>query len=132
MSVPASTQTDVPVTVADRMQATQTLAGVTADGATSPTEADSADIEDWDDLFRVIRTRLGETDDDALAGPPRRWSGNGQSRLRPELLQCVAALHLLHPTVMRELGRLDQLERAVVDAHSALARVRGDLIGNRS
>ena len=89
------------------------------------------DIEDWDDLFRVIRKQLGETDDDALAVPPRRMSGNGQSRISPELLKCVAALHLLHPAVMRELGRHDQLERAVVEAHGALARVRGDIIGIR-
>ena len=129
MIVPASKQTDRPVPGSARMQPPPIVAGATADVTASQAASDSTGIQDWDDLFRVIRTRLGEADDDALAGSPRRWSGNGQSRVSPELLQCVAALHLLHPTVMRELGRLDQLECAVVDAHSALARVRGDIIG---
>ena len=114
-----------------QVPAAQSAADYATGPASAPAERGADDIEDWDDLFRVIRKRLGEMDDDPLSQSPGRWSAGAQSRVSPALLKCVAALHLLHPTVLREMRRHDQLEREVIGAHGAFARVRGDLIGPR-
>lgn len=108
-----------------------TMQDPVADPAVSSLEDDIAAIEDWDDLFRVIRKRLGETDDETLSMSSGVAGEGAQSRVSPALLKCVAQLHLLHLTVMGDLRRHDQLEREVVDAHGTLARLRGDIIGSR-
>ena len=113
----------------DSVPGISTGVDVVAAPAPGQTDGDPARIETWDDLFRVIRQSLGETDDWFPAMSAGASSLAANSRLSPGVLQCVAELHRLHPTVMRELGRHAQLETQVLDAHSALARVRGDLIG---
>ena len=127
----APIRADKQVKLRYQVPAAQSAADHATGPAPAPAERGADDIEDWDDLFRVIRKRLGEMDHDPLSQSPGRRSAGAQSRVRPALLKCVAALHLLHPTVMREMRRHDQLEREVIDAHGAFARVRGDFIGPR-
>ena len=127
----ARTRADKREKLRHEVPAAQTIADPAAGPTPGPAERGADDIEDWDDLFRVIRKRLGEMDDDPLSQSPGRWSAGAQSRVSPALLKCVAALHLLHPSVIREMRRHDQIEREVIDAHCAFPRVGGDLTGPR-
>lgn len=77
-----------------------------------------------------MRKRLGEMGDPFLAGTTGAVDPGPDNRVSPRLLRTVAELHRLHPTVMRVLGRQAKIESEVLDAHSELARVRGDLIGS--
>ena len=118
-------------TPAHKLASLQRGTGSAPDGTAEAAPNVGADdgIQDWDDLFQVMRASLGEAGDEPLDLPLERWPAGKPPRLSPALLQCVAALHRLHPAVLRRLDRQAQIERELVDAHRTLAQVRGDLIG---
>lgn len=92
-------------------------------------DGDHAPIRNWDELFHFIRRSIGETDDWSPPLLSRTPSGAPDSRISPALFRCVAELHRLHPTVMQELRRHEQIEQLLLDAYAGLANVRGDLTG---
>jgi len=92
-------------------------------------DGDHAPIGSWDELVRFIRRGIGKTDDWSPLPVSRTPSGTPDTRISPALFRCVAELHRLHPTVMQELRRHEQIEQLVLDAYAGLASDRGDLIG---
>ena len=89
-------------------------------------------IGDWGGLLSAVQSRLrlavGERLVEALAPQVHDTAG----RIQASVLECVAALDPLHATLKHELGRRQQLEREVLDARTALAQARADLVGTQA
>lgn len=84
-------------------------------------------ISDWDELFSAVEARLTSTVGEWLAVLPETAASTAANRVRASVLECVAALHQLHSTVSHELARRQRVEQDLIDARTALAKVRAEL-----
>ncbi len=98
----------------------------------SPDTVSDAALGEWDVLFRSIRQRLDETVGEPSAVASEPWAPGTANRIRASLAECVAALDQLQATAMLHLDRHRQLEREVVHAQTALARMRAELVGTKA
>ena len=82
-------------------------------------------IDDWNDLFSAVRTRL-----ELMAGTlPATAPGNdGVFRVRTGVLECVEALGQLHEMLGHERERRDRLELEIFDLRTALALALSELV----
>lgn len=89
------------------------------------TRRSSADIsnEDRDLLFGAITARLRSSVAQASDGP---------GSLHATVLECVQALEQLQTTVVQERGYSRRIERELVEARSALAHTRQELLGTQA
>ena len=67
-------------------------------------------IGDWDVLLSAVKARLRLTVGELQAATPEPRAQDAASRVRAQVLECVAALDQLHITLTNELGRCQQLE----------------------
>ena len=89
-------------------------------------------IGDWDALFSAIKMKLRLTVGERFAATPKPQRHDAADRVQASVLECVAALDHLQTTLTHELCRRQQLEREIVDAQTALARVRVELVGTQA
>jgi hypothetical protein len=84
-----------------------------------PSARSDVAIEDWDDLFRAVTTRLTLTFD-------KPHASTVSARLRAVALECVEALEQLRTTMTHELCRLQQtngqIDRTAVSQAGAARR----------
>lgn len=85
----------------------------------------SISIEDWNDLFSAVRTRL-----ELAAGtlPARAQANDGVLRVRTGMLECVEALGQLHDMLGQERERCHRLELEIFDLRTALALALSELV----
>jgi hypothetical protein len=100
--------------------------------AALPDRPPTIEIEDWDDLFRAVESRLTLTVGPRLAGTPEPLAGDRAGRIQVIVLECVSALDQLHTALTHERARCQQLEREVSDAQAGLAMALANSSGGRS
>jgi diguanylate cyclase (GGDEF)-like protein len=89
-------------------------------------------IGDWHDLLNAVKARLRLIVGEWLAATPEPHRHDTAGRFHASVLECVAALDQLHTTLTHELGRRQHLEREVLDAQTALAQARAELVGTQA
>ena len=82
-------------------------------------------IEDWDDLFLAVRTRLELTVGTLAATLPE---GEGAVWIRTGVLECVEALGQLHDMLRHERERGHGLEREVFDLRTVLTMTLTEVV----
>ncbi|MDE2092272.1 MAG: GGDEF domain-containing protein [Burkholderiales bacterium] len=88
-------------------------------------------INDWDDLFSAVKSRLTLTVGElsALSEPQARGTAD---RIRASVLECVGALDQLQTTLTNQIARRQQLELEVFEAQTALALAHAELVGTQA
>jgi diguanylate cyclase len=87
--------------------------------------------DDWDILLAAILDRLRSIVRDRPGVNGASHPLGSSARRKEEVLECVAALESLLPSLALERGRSRQLERDLGGAQAELAEARGELAGTR-
>jgi diguanylate cyclase (GGDEF)-like protein len=94
-----------------------------------PPEAGSAAIGDWQELCRIIMSRVTLTGNEWLAATPAPDVEYTARRVEASIRECSAALHQLRRTLADEVGRRHSLEQQVLEARTALSQARASMTG---
>lgn len=89
--------------------------------AALPEQPPTIEIEDWDELFRAVESRLTLTVGPRLTGTPEPQADDRAGRIQVIVLECVTALEQLHTALTHERARCQWLELEVAEAQAALA-----------
>jgi len=84
-----------------------------------------AGIADWDIMFNAVQARLR-----LCVGVPT--ASTESTLLRAQVLECVTAMEQLQQIRQQERGRVEQLEREIIEVRRALAEAHTELSGTRA
>lgn len=85
-------------------------------------------IEDWDALFDAVKERLARVVGRQRMPPAGPEAADPALHVRTAVLKCVEALGQLHQLLGHERDDRQSLERSLLEARTALAQVRSELI----
>ncbi|HSV52812.1 MAG TPA: GGDEF domain-containing protein [Burkholderiaceae bacterium] len=88
--------------------------------------------QDWDLLFSAIKAKLKLLVGEERVGTGTRFIEERHDWIRDNVLECVAAMDLLHAALKHERAQLSQLELEVSEAHAMLAHARAELVGTQA
>jgi diguanylate cyclase (GGDEF)-like protein len=94
-------------------------------------DAAPAPLGDWQELCRIIMSRLRLTGNEWLAATPAEDVEYTSRRIEASIRECASALQQLRQALVDEVGRRRALERQLLTARAALSRVhalRTDLV----
>lgn len=83
-------------------------------------------VNDWDDLFSAVKSRLRSTLEQAKALDEPGALIEAAARVRANVLDCLVALDQLQNTALHEFARGSQLELQLFDTWTELAQVRAE------